>query len=352
MSVADLKRFFDTHRGGGSLVLATVYETDGSTYSKAGARMLINAAGDFQGMLSGGCLEGDLAERASQVVETGDTQSVTYDMRGEDDVLWGLGVGCEGMMRIFLQPLTAASGYRPFPEIVSLLEGDRSGAIATVVASRCADASPGGTLLTDGNGAVGSGIPEPIGALLRPLLDAALAESRTGLHEVAVGEQSVTVLISLLEPPPRVLILGAGLDAEPVLRLCAGLGWRVTVQDHRQSYIDKGDFSLAERVHCLPAASVHAEVDLARFDAAIVMSHHLLTDREYLAQLADASLRYVGLLGPPKRRQRLIAELGEKTPARLHGPAGIDIGGRGPQSIALSIVAEMHRVLIGRSDAG
>jgi xanthine/CO dehydrogenase XdhC/CoxF family maturation factor len=79
------------------------------------------------------------------------------------------------------------------------------------------------------------------------------------------------------------------------------------------------------------------------------MSHHLDSDRQYLSQLANSHIPYIGLLGPINRRRRLLEELGElavKLEHRLHGPAGIDIGGRGPASIALSIVSEIHQELM------
>ena len=145
---------------------------------------------------------------------------------------------------------------------------------------------------------------------------------------------------------PRVLITGAGADVEPLVRICAELGWRCTIVDHRPAYIEGNDFSLAERTVCMPAEDLASNVDLALFDMAVVMSHHLVSDRAYLTQLASTAIPYIGLLGPPARRKRLLDELGEHAASledRLSGPAGLDIGGRGPASIALSIAAEMHR---------
>jgi xanthine/CO dehydrogenase XdhC/CoxF family maturation factor len=162
-----------------------------------------------------------------------------------------------------------------------------------------------------------------------------------------------TILFSILQPPPRILVLGAGLDAEPVVRLASELGWRVTVQDHRPAYVESGDFATAEQVHCEPVAEVSKAIDLQQFAAAIVMSHHLASDRMYLKQLAATEIGYIGLLGPRDRRRRLLEDLGEvaaRLDSRLHGPAGLDIGGRGPASIALSIVAEIHQELL-RADA-
>jgi xanthine/CO dehydrogenase XdhC/CoxF family maturation factor len=143
-------------------------------------------------------------------------------------------------------------------------------------------------------------------------------------------------------------VLGAGLDARPVVRLAADLGWRVVLQDHRPAYTAAGGFDEAEAVHCVPAEDLGATVDLSRIDAAIVMSHHLVTDGKYLKVLAGTAIPYIGLLGPVNRRARLMQDLGEladKLRNRVQGPAGIDIGASGPASIALSIIAQVHQVL-------
>ena len=138
------------------------------------------------------------------------------------------------------------------------------------------------------------------------------------------------------------------MDAEPLVRFASEMGWRSTVSDHRNAYVERGDFKGAEELLCLPADDLARELDLSRFDAAIVMSHHLASDRSYLRQLAATDIAYVGLLGPANRRERLVADLGDdgkRLQERLHGPAGLDIGGRGPAAIALSIIAEVQGVL-------
>jgi xanthine dehydrogenase accessory factor len=295
MNPTRLLEFFESHKGRGEpLVLVTVYDTEGSTYSKAGAQMLVDQNGVFRGMLSGGCLEGDLAIRARQVIETGEPQTVTYNLGDDDDELWGMGVGCDGSMSMLLQPLTPNGGYAPFAGIADILRGD-----------------------------VAAEVTIPVGG----------------------GQGDLTVLV---EPPPQVLLMGAGLDAEPVVRFAAELGWRCTVVDHRQEYIDNGDFAAATLTLCLPADDLSKELDLSRYQMAIIMSHHLASDRSYLRQLAASQIAYVGLLGPGNRRDRLLDELGdvaEDLRARLYGPAGLDLGGRGPEPIALSIIAQMQQEL-------
>ena len=296
MNSLKLLEFFAARKDRGeSLVLVTVFETEGSTYSKAGAQMLVDQDGVCRGMLSGGCLEGDLAVRARQVLESGSVQTVTFDLGQDDDELWGMGVGCDGKMRMLLQPICQKNGYEPFGRIAEILRGDDAQDV---------------TLAVDTDD---------------------------------VGELTISV-----QPPPHILVLGAGLDAEPVVRFATELGWRCTVADHRPAYIESGDFSGAIATHCAPAAELAATLDLSRYAAAIVMSHHLVSDRTYLEQLAATEIAYIGLLGPQQRRARLLSDLGDagkQLASRLHGPAGLDIGGRGPAPIALSIVAEMQKVL-------
>lgn len=295
MNPSKLLEFYDhKRRHAEPLVLVTVVETRGSTYSKAGTHMLIDQHGVFRGMLSGGCLEGDLAVRARAVLDSGTAQSVTYNL-AEDDELWGMGVGCDGLMRVHLQPLSPQTAYAPFDEIAEVLRGGPAREVR---------------------------IPLP-------------------------GDEP-DELVYVAHPPPRLLILGAGMDAEPVVQFASLLGWRCSLVDHRPAYVEQGSFDGAESVTCLPAASLAESVDLDDFDLALVMSHHLESDRTYLRQLAPTGIGYIGLLGPVHRRQRLLADLddlADSLEARLHGPAGLDLGGRGPAPIALSIIAQIQRYL-------
>jgi xanthine/CO dehydrogenase XdhC/CoxF family maturation factor len=331
------------------LVLASVFETEGSTYSKAGAQMLITTDGHFQGMLSGGCLEGDLAERAHAVIKSGDPQSVTYDLGKNDEELWGLGVGCDGLMRIFLQPLRADDDYEPFASMAKAFAGDDVQFAATVLESSLETLAVGATLVNVDSRVAFSNIVDDYIDPVKALATVALRKKRSISKEVGIDDGVVKLLITLLQPPPEILVLGAGLDAEPVVRLASELGWRVTIQDHRPAYIEAGTFVTAEHVHCMPVDEISGSLDLNGYAATIVMSHHLASDRQYLRQLAGSHIGYIGLLGPGDRRRRLLEELGELSDSlesRVHGPAGLDLGGRGPASIALSIIAEMHQYLM------
>jgi len=330
------------------LVLATVFETTGSTYSKAGDFMLISNDGLFCGMLSGGCLEGDLVERARIVSETGVAQTTTYDL-GADDDLWGLGVGCDGSMHILLQPLSTETGYEPFASIARIMNGGRPAVAAIAVESESPEVKIGAAAILQGNNHQDFGLGD---AAARSIEDyvGEIETASTRLIETANG--SCTVLISKIAPSPSLLVLGAGLDSEPLTRIAAELGWRCSVVDHRAAYIESRSYPRGADTVCCAVDEMSSRLDLAGFDMAIVMSHHLASDRGYLRQLAQSSIAYIGLLGPPGRKERLMDDLADDAEAlqeRLHGPAGIELGGRGPGAIALEIVAEMQQYLCERS---
>jgi xanthine dehydrogenase accessory factor len=155
--------------------------------------------------------------------------------------------------------------------------------------------------------------------------------------------------------PRELLLVGGGPDALPVVEFAATLGWRVTVADHRPAYAEAARFPRARRVALTTPAELARQLDLAAFDAAVIMSHHLATDLAALRMLATSSIPYVGLLGPASRRKRLLTDLGASAAAmfgaRLHAPVGLDLGGRDPASIALAIVAEIQSVFHGKNDA-
>jgi xanthine/CO dehydrogenase XdhC/CoxF family maturation factor len=165
----------------------------------------------------------------------------------------------------------------------------------------------------------------------------------------------VRAFVQFLAPPPNLLICGAGPDAPPVVSAARALGWRVTVVDHRPAYAEARRFPGAE-VLCADADSLHRSVEVSRYHAAVVMSHHLNSDAAYLRELATAKTRaYVGLLGPRARGGRLMHEIGsaaDRLQARLHSPVGLKLGAVTPEAIALAIVSEIHGWLARQEDSG
>ncbi len=340
--------FFEVHqRRQAPLVLVTVVETQGSTYSKAGALMLIDENGIFQGMLSGGCLEGDLAIRAQVVLESGQSQLVTYDLAADNDELWGLGVGCDGLMRVLLQPLVSAQDYEPFATILAAFNGEEAAVVSTVVESNLSSAPLASTFVLVSGESRAFGAVEDIATEVATSAAKFLEGGEEASQSLSRDGAEAQIMHSLIRPAAKLLLLGGGLDAEPLVRYASDMGWKCTVVDHRPGYLEKGDFALADNVICCAADALASNIDLSGYAAAVVMSHHLVGDRHYLAQLAATEIAYIGLLGPAGRRERLLSDLGaigSKLEGRLYGPAGLDIGGRGPSAIALSIVAQLQEL--------
>ena len=325
---------FERERAAGRTVaLGLLVDTAGSTYRKPGALMLIASNGDSAGLLSGGCLEGDLGEYARAVIDTGKSRLVSYDMRGGDDLIWGLGLGCEGAMHILLIPVGPQNDWQPLAHLARCLADHERSAVGVVVESERADSSVGTVLLGGTTGHPG----------VEAVLHEAARTGRTGWFETTSPRWRVFALP--LSLPPRLLLLGAGPDAAPVVDFAARLNWKVTLVDHRPAYADATHFPSAERVvHARPEELLSA-VDPSHFTAAVVMSHHLPSDLQYLRALAATTVPYIGLLGPAVRRERLLADLqsdADRIRNVLHAPVGLPIGGRSPESIALAIIAEIH----------
>jgi len=332
------------------MVLATVCRTEGSTYSKAGHRILIADTGDYQGLISGGCLEGDLAEHAAKVIADGQARRVTYDMRDDADELWGLGIGCNGLLEILLQRLDQTSNYEPFRTLSTCIQGRSPVIAATLVDANSKTVPIGATFVLSSGGEqlLPSRLPAPLAATVKEhcLEFEQGVSARLITHQQADGD--MTVLYTRVLPLPRMLVLGAGLDAIPVINIADELGWGITVMDHREAYLEKAGLDERTNAFLIDPEKLHLETDLSQYSAAIIMSHHLATDMTYLRQLAPSSIPYVGILGPRIRRDRLIEDLSDENLAgldRIKGPVGLDIGANSPESIALSILAEIHALL-------
>jgi xanthine dehydrogenase accessory factor len=340
-----LDELFAHYSGRGEpLVLATVVHTIGSTYRKPGAQMLIAGDGRSAGLLSGGCLEADLFERARMVLESGRAMLVDYDSRGTDDVLWGIGLGCEGAMQILLSRLSQDEAYEPYAFEARCRNEDRQGAFALVIDSRNSEFPLGAAFDSEH----GTSAPLEVQAALARSVS---SSPREGQGVMPIETRAATFLVVPVAVPLRLLVLGAGPDAIPLVEIAGLLDWHVTVFDHRPAYAVAERFARARRVAVNPAVALAEELGHARYDAAVVMSHHLSSDEHYLRALAPSDVPYVGLLGPAPRRARLIHELGSNARAlegRLFGPVGLDIGATTPEAIALAIVAEIQAVRAGR----
>ncbi|MDB6086318.1 MAG: hypothetical protein JWN43_4199, partial [Gammaproteobacteria bacterium] len=338
-SLTELCRYFAAaSRDGRALALATTIRTEGSTYRKAGARILISSDGVSSGLLSGGCMETDLLERGARVLKGGRAERIVFDTTGTDDAVWGLGLGCEGVTEVWLQPATTDCEYAPLPYLRRCLDQECDGAVVTVI---------GGQALPSELGRHGYAGIDPYDALASRLAE--VSAERPSIQTVRYLGRVLEVFVAPVTLPPALLICGAGPDAIPVARLAESLGWRITVVDHRPALVLGTEFPGTARVILARAEELADRIRPSSFDAAVIMSHHLPSDVEYVRQLANGPLKYIGLLGPASRRARLFGEVGAAVHAisdRVYGPAGLNIGANTPASIAISIIAQIHAVLM------
>ena len=352
-----LPLFERERRAGRAMALGILVHTAGSTYRKPGAMLLIAGDGEYAGLISGGCLEGDLGERARAVIASGRATLVTYDLRNSEDLVWGLGLGCEGAMHILLLRVGTHEEWQPLDSLAAALAAHRATAIGVVTESHDHEMPVGALLLPEKPLASARALPATCAAaLLEPRALAALAAApRSGTVGWLEGPGARWKMVLLpLSLPPRLLVLGAGPDALPLVDSAVRLGWRVSLVDHRPAYAVAAHFPLAERVLLAHPEEIAEALELDQFTAAVVMSHHLPSDLEYLRALGASSLAYIGLLGPPARREKLLSELGvdaERLRTRLRAPVGFNLGGRTPESIALAIVAEIHAFVHGMQQA-
>ncbi len=298
-------------------VLATLVRVEGSSYRRPGARLLVQADGHRLGSISGGCLEEDVMARAAKVQASSEPDAVVYDTTSENDLVWGVGLGCHGVVRVLLERVG------PQPPWARALAGNfthrRNTALA--VTHDGPDSATWGTRL-----AAPGDCPDP---------------ARLFLDEIA--------------PPTALVIFGAGDDAQPLVRLAHELGWHVTVADPRAAFATAARFPQAHSLVVGGANELVARVAPGPDVLAVVMTHHYVHDVPILRDLLARPLAYLGLLGPKKRADKILADLesggatitaGQRS--RLRAPVGLDLGADSPEQVALSMLAEMHAVLRNR----
>ena len=342
---------FDSIAGTGQLaVLATVISVDGSNYRLPGARMLIDGAGNTRGTVSGGCLEADLYERARSVWKTGAAQVFTYDTSIKEDSLFGLNMGCQGVVRILLEP----ADQRLFKFLDHRLRSRHPGVVATLIncnSESGTELQVGTRLLVDERGVAASSFSETMQLRLEADCFDAL-EQRCSRHQAYdFGE----VFLECIFPPVALVVFGGGHDAVPLVRLAKELGWHVSLVDHRPVTVTRAQCSVADEIIISRPHSAATSVPIDAETVVVLMTHNYSHDLQLLESLLDSPACYVGVLGSRGRTGQLLRDLSEKgvDPSRrdllrLYAPAGIDIGAEAPEEIALSIIAEICVVLAGR----
>jgi len=313
-------------------VLVTLVRAEGSSYRKPGARLL-TIGNEYAGTISGGCLEAEVIKKAAWSVRSGavlEHYSTWFD--DTSDVPYGL--GCGGSVDLLLEPLET-------PEAAALLkalEESLSGESANVVTWLPSVSTPMRRAVLSAS--------EEVQFQSEGVSAAEIEAALVGGTEDAFVEQLV--------PPQHLIIVGAGDDTKPLVAMAALLGWRTTVVDGRAQLARAERFPEAQRVLAIRAGRLD-EIDIAPEDAVVLMTHSYEQDREWLAAMLPRAPRYFGVLGARHRSSLLVSEASELTGLsiaacceRIHAPVGLDLGGDGPEAIALAVIAEVQACGMGK----
>jgi xanthine dehydrogenase accessory factor len=327
---------------GQEAMLATVVDVEGSAYRRPGAKMLVTPDGENHGSVTAGCLEDEVGSFASAVLADGESHIETYDLTGDDDV-WGLGVGCNGVINILVEPVDES--YRP---VVETAAAGTDVGIATVIAS---DDSIVGThvVYRPDQGFVGATNDAPdwlINAVADPIADLT-AEGQSGTVRVTTNGRTADVFVDGIAALPELVVLGSGPDVAPIVELAKNCDFRVTVLTFRGAVAEER-FPRADAVRTTSPASIRDEYDFTDNTSVVVMSHNFIDDRLAVEELLDSPVPYLGLLGPRKRFEEMLDDWADEgrilTDAeldRIYTPIGLDLGGGSPYQIAHSVVAEL-----------
>lgn len=309
-------------------ILATVVDVVGSGYRRPGARMLIDENGYSIGTVSGGCLEADVLERAKKVLQTGEPTVITYDTSKDENSVFGLGMGCRGIVRILLEPIEKESSFASY--LSECLKTRKICHLKTLIST------------TDSELKIGTRLDEILELKTLP-------EKTASVETLSIGE----VFIETIKPPLNLLLFGAGYDAIPLIKFAKELGWRVTVIDHRPAYANAERLSEADEIIISSSEDLDNNLFNDENSVGVIMTHNYERDRNILRRLLHSNCQYIGALGPKKRTEKLLAEIGEnfswEQTAKLHAPIGLDIGAETPEEIALAIIAEIKSVLANRN---
>jgi len=333
-----------------------VVEVNGSAYRRPGARMLVTDEGQLTGTISGGCLEGDARRRAQQVMLRGKPEIIVYDSTDiDDDLENGAQLGCQGEVFILLEPVNFTDTHNPLELLRETFQLSSPSVLATVLKTdnpKIAQAAERLLLLHNGETKSGNINTDFVDAQLLQDMRDVLSSGTSVSQDYAYGGAHIRIFLEMVKPAPVLNIYGAGNDAQPLVKLAKGLGWRVNVIDGRPLQASANRFSEADSVRVVRIDDLQRQINATGF--AVLMSHNYYYDLAVLEALNNhQAITYIGILGPRKKTDRMLNELEQKNintawlGANIHSPIGLDIGGENADEIALAVMAELMAVKNG-----
>lgn len=336
------------------VALATVVKVRGSSYRSPGARMLISEDGKWVGSISGGCLEGDALRKARKVMSDRVPLTVTYDTSEDSNQNLGIGLGCNGVIDVLIEPIDPASQHHPIKLFERLVAAQKPAAIATVFSNTLYQAEK--LLIGTAHEILIPFSNSRLNELVLPHLSSVFETKRSEAKSLHFEGIELDVFIELIQPSVSLMIFGGGFDARPVSQLAKAMGWDVTVTDECVAHIAPLFFPTADKLSLCNREFIERDFKITPFTACVLMSHNYEYDKDVLRTLLKSPAPYIGILGPRKRFDTMINEfardginLSGDDLHRIHSPIGLDIGAEAPDEIALSIISEIQGKFANRS---
>jgi len=346
--------FDEATREGKQTALATVVHVDGSSYRRPGARLLVTDEGRLTGAISGGCLEGDALRKAMFALSRRKSMLVTYDTMDEDDARLGIGLGCNGIIQVLFEPINPSDPKNPI-ELLKLAVNQRQhSALVTLYSLRDKrDPQLGTSLLIQGDALFSNGkIDFEFNAVLQEDAQKVLATKTSIFRNYVSGTKELTAFIEFVRPAVSLVIVGAGNDVVPLVKMADILGWQTTVVDGRPSLARPERFVPSCRVLVAKQDQVLEKIGIDDETVFLLMTHNYNYDLAMLKALIKKNVAYIGSLGPRQKLDRMLDEMrseGITIPGdqleNIYGPTGLEIGAETPEEIALSILAEVKSAL-------
>ena len=350
-----IKAFDEAQKLGKQTALATVVHVEGSSYRRPGARMLIEDDGQLTGAISGGCLEGDALRKALLVMTEKRSRLVTYDTMDDDDAKFGVGLGCNGIIQVLIEPIDISNPDNPIQYLKKVNEKRQTVALVTLFSLKDRkDTQYGTCLLLKEDGDLVQHVPILKDVLLADANEV-LINQNSSFKNYTSDDHNITAFIEVIKPPVSIIIIGAGNDVVPVVNMADILGWETTVVDGRANYAKQERFVSACQVLVAKPENVLEQITIDEHTVFLLMTHNFNYDMAMLRQLLGKTVTYIGMLGPKKKRERMLNELKdegsnftEQQLSVLHSPVGLDIGAEISEEIALSILAEIKAMFANK----
>ncbi len=343
-------------RLGKKTALATVVHLEGSSYRRPGARMLIEDDGHITGAISGGCLEGDALRKALHVIAQNKAMLVTYDTMDEDDAKFGVGLGCNGIIQVLIEPIDSNEALNPIELLKQVVSKRKDAILLTLFNLQDRKTyQPGTCIMYRGIEDI-TEIAVDLPDLVHRDIEIALMSRSSFFKEYPWKDQILTGFIEYIDVPIALMIIGAGNDVYPLVEMANILGWEPHVIDGRANYATQDRFASACSILVAKPEKVLDQIQVDHRTVFVLMTHNYNYDLAMLKALLKVETPYIGSLGPRKKLDRMLEELSlqgiHPSPAQLNkifGPVGLDLGAETAEEIALSILSEIKAVLSDRN---